>query len=155
MARKYIGIFMVVMIELYILIVVKIQAENLASTSFAHLAPIMLPHFSELDKAQVLEHQEPEPKSEHQEQKPTLHSCIKKEYEDCKKRKKLISVHNFSYGHCLFNGFIDCQHRFEPSTVIISCLRVCWRHYVIDRHPVAPCLEECYERHVKNNSHNP
>ena len=50
MAMKCIGILMMITIELYILI---------AFISFTHSAPIMLPQFYELDKAQKPEHQEP------------------------------------------------------------------------------------------------
>ena len=58
MAKKCIGILMVALIESCILIVVKIQANNLNSTSLAHLDPIMIPHFSKLDETQNLKHQD-------------------------------------------------------------------------------------------------
>ena len=59
MASKCIGILMVIMIEFYIFIVVKIQANNLAPTSFPHSVSIIFPHFSELDKAHEPTDQEP------------------------------------------------------------------------------------------------
>jgi hypothetical protein len=112
MAMKCIGILMMVTIELYILI---------ASTSFTHLAPIMLPQFYKLDKAISQEHPEP---------KLPLHSCIARKYEYCKESKK-YGVPRFSYGDRLFNGFIDCLYHFEPSAVIESCVFTCWRQHTM------------------------
>jgi hypothetical protein len=150
MARKCIRILMVVMIELYMFIVVKIQGNDLASISFAHSAPITLPYFSELYNAHKPRHQEPNPKPkdheqdpklerklEHQEPKPTLYSCMTKKYEDCKKRyqklmgQKVVVVRNISYSDCLFFAFKECLNSFEKSVDIESCIRDCARHQII------------------------
>jgi hypothetical protein len=88
---------MVVLIELCILIVVKIQANNLNSTSLSRLDPIMIPHFSELDETQNPKHQEqdtkPEPKLDHQKLEPEqpVSSCITKSLKDCKENHKPIN----------------------------------------------------------------
>jgi hypothetical protein len=107
----------------------------------------MIPHFSELDEAQKPGHQEP---------KPTLHSCIKKVFEDCKQSNKPIHDHELAYGDCLFIGFILCQHTIEHSIFLQNCISACWvDRYEHDR-PFAHCLEDCYKRHVKkhpNKSH--
>jgi hypothetical protein len=81
MARKCIRKLMVVIIVLNILIVVKIQANNLASTSFP--PPILI---SELDKS-------PEPELKPELQKPMdeeqfrkMHGCLRRRYLHCKKK---------------------------------------------------------------------
>jgi hypothetical protein len=172
MAEKCIEILIVVMIEFYVLIVVKIQANNHASNSFAYSAPIMLPHFFEFDKIEKPGHQEPEAKQEHQEQepklehqklepKPILHSCITKKFEDCEERLKNQN-HGLSFVHSdrLFSAFKDCLDSIEHSTVIESCIHDCRQRKVKDVLPFERvinilayerCFETCYETHVKNH----
>jgi hypothetical protein len=107
MARKCIRKLMVVIIVLNILIVVKIQVNSLASTSFA--PPI---HISEFDKS-------PEPELKPELQKPTgeeqfqkMHACLMKRYEHCKKKTmragEIKIVGSAFYGLCLINGFNTC-----------------------------------------------
>ena len=152
---------MVVVIELCILIVVKIQANNVNSTSFAHSDPIIIPHFSELDQGQdsryqeqepkpdpKLEHQTPNSEPEHHEPKVTLHSCITKTFENCEKKHKsrheklpmvIVSLVAFKF-------------------VLQNCISNCWIHSIWTAQlymQFAPCLELCYEMHVKNYPHNP
>lgn len=78
---------MVVLTELCILIVVKIQANNLNSTSFAHSDPIMIPHFSKLDDAQNSRLLEQEPKP-YPKLEPTqaFPRCSRTKLEHCKKK---------------------------------------------------------------------
>jgi hypothetical protein len=89
MTRKGIRKLMEVVMVLQVLIMVTI-ANNLAPTSSAPSIPIMLPNFSQLDKYQKPGHQEPKPKlvhekPKHEEQEPTLHTCLTKKFEHCEK----------------------------------------------------------------------
>lgn len=169
MAKKCIEILMVVMIELCILIVIKTQANNLNSTSFAHSSPIMILHFSEPDEAQNPGHHEQEPKpyqkAEYYGPKLPLPSCIAKKIEYCKEKHKPIhdrgAIMN-AYGYCLFGGFQVCLHitnDYGLSIVFESCISDCWIHHVWKNHNYdvmhfVACLELCYETHIKNYRHN-
>lgn len=78
MAKKCIRKFMVVIMELLILIIDKIQANNLPTASFTHSNLIMLPHFSKVDSSHH---------AKKREEELTLDSCLTKKRQRCRNTK--------------------------------------------------------------------
>jgi hypothetical protein len=129
---------MVVIIELLLLIMDKIQANNL---SIVPSSPIMLPHFSELDKSR---------KGMHPKAELTLHSCLTQERRYCRKKRRLIGE-IFRYGKCLYTAFTYCLKTYEDpisSPRISRCVADCLRKHKFPS-IAETCLEECYQKHVK------
>jgi hypothetical protein len=167
MACKCIKNLMVVMIKLFIIILLKVQANDLANIPFHPSAPLTLVlHFPKLDKVQTndlasttccpspmpIPHT---PSSEHDEVQRTIHTCFDNEIKVCEKKWPL---HEFFKNH--LENFIECsivghakcwsnRHTKEVMTPKhLSCVIDCVKY----RTDVATCFKECYERHIEKHS---
>ena len=123
MAWKYIKIFIVVMMELFIL-TLKLQANDLAPTTFSRSTlPIRYLHSSK--PAEVQGDQDP------------LTKCLENGIKDCE--------------NCIFKIFTDCLKRVKIGQKwprrISRCLTKCQQHK--HRTEVVTCYIRCYEKHVK------
>ena len=149
------------MIVLQVLIIVTIQANNLAPTSSAPSIPIMLPNFSQLNKYQKPGHQEPKPKlvhekPKHEEQETTLHTCLTKKFEHC---EKLVGKSRYKHNTCLYLGISFYLKTYKVEAMgsdIERCIRDCKReHKKRSVLLLGACAKICYETYVKNHPHIP
>jgi hypothetical protein len=138
MASKRIKKLMVVIMELLVLVLLKVQANDLAHISFPPSSPpIQLHHFSELGKVQInnlaptsfrpspLPIMDPH-SFELDEVQGTMHTCVANVIQDC----EIKWQHTYHYGFCLLDGFQQCMHQHGTSMVEESLrwLEYCLRH---------------------------
>ncbi|XP_062160125.1 uncharacterized protein LOC133867396 isoform X3 [Alnus glutinosa] len=137
MACKCIRKLVVVMMELLILFFLKVQANNLAHTSFRPSShPIQLSYFSKLYKVQnnilaptsfspsplpILYHHS----TELDEVQETMRTCVDKKMRVCEE--------THPYDTMKFKSF-DC---FEHPTVMMSCIKECHEKHLKDQDVVS------------------
>jgi hypothetical protein len=138
MASKCIKKIMLVMMKFLILIILKVQANNLSSTSFSPSAlPVLYPQSSKLDEV-----------------KPTIHTCFANGIKGC---EKTWPLHNLFIHHVL--GFESClikvhiirwvkQHaKEEMNEEHFECIVRC----AINHSNIKPCFTKCYEEHIESH----
>ena len=156
---------MLVILELFILILLKVQANDYADITFQPSSPsIMLPHFPKLDKVQTNDlatisfSSSPLPtlyphSFKLDEVQGTIHTCFADEIKFC---KEIMISHVFlmkmdHYETCFVVGYIKCwesHHGLEKiSSEHMWCIHVCSTATNIGN-----CAKECYEKHVKKHS---
>jgi len=143
MVRKCVRNLPVLIMEVLILIVLNVQANDLASTSFYPSSPpILLPYSFELDRA-----------------KGDIHECLTNEIEGCKSSKTTWPSSDIKYSYCIFRSFKKCLNEFPRHPImrpiIKDCFLVCAIKLETEQRYIAgftSCLLKCYEEHVKKPS---
>jgi hypothetical protein len=138
MASKCLRKLTLVMMEFFILILLKVQAFDLSPTSFSSFGlPILYSHSSELDEV-----------------KATIHTCFGEGIKVCEKIWPLhmLSRHqSLGFEVCLLSVHVACwakQHRREGmSNEHFTCIFRCITH----RSDIGSCFTKCYEKHVENH----
>jgi len=121
---------MIVMVELVILFLVEVKANNFALT-FAHRPslPIMLPHSSTYDEVQEY-----------------FVDCILHKFHNCQNKD---NKHSVQFLTCMFNSFVECKEKHEHHTMpninrfhdAQACIDACLE---ISKSSFASCFEDCY-----------
>jgi hypothetical protein len=155
MACKCISKLMVVMMELLILILLKVQANDPAHISFRPSSPsTMLPYFSELDKdlAPTSFSSSPllilDPQSfELDKVKRTMYNCLEDKIKNCEKKGAQGTL---EFEECILKAHRKCliRHRYRKKMTYESshCLLNCFEHR---SHEIGACFLECYEKYFK------
>lgn len=161
MACKCIKKLMVMMMDLLILILLQVQANELAHISFHPSSPpVMHPYFSELDNVQTNDIcptsfcPSPLPimyprSSELDEVKRTLHTCLAEEYKACEEYylespEKHYQFDNLSIVSVKLGE--RAKENLACATLLVCafCKRDCKR--LRDRRKLVECLLECYRK---------
>jgi len=148
MATKCGQNFLLVMMELLILILLNVQANDLVPTLFFPSSPPnLLPYSFDLDEA-----------------KGALHNCLTKEIEDCSHVKKTWPFTDFTYQHCIKLRFGHCMilavFSNDPYYFIMDdCISTTCKPEMKENKPYyrssaifVNCLLKCYEERIKNPS---
>jgi len=158
MAWKCIGKHMVVMLELLIHILLKVQANDLAYISFHPSSPpIMNPHFSRIHKVQTngraptsfgpsrLSLMYPH-SSKLDEVTKTLHTCLKDEIKVCEDTWE--HVHTRKFISCLVRSNRKCLKEYGARLGVTcsECLLDCQQK----KSKIGACLLTCFESHLKH-----
>lgn len=136
MAWKYIKIFTVAMMELFIFIL-KLQANDLAPTTFSR-STLPIRYLLSSKPAEVQEGQDPLPK------------CLENGIKDCDERWPHASIQ--LYVQKIYRLPKTCKNRPKIGQKwpqgISRCLTTCQQH----KHgiEVVTCYIRCYEKHVRN-----
>jgi hypothetical protein len=157
MACKCIRKLVVVMMELLILFLLKVQANNLAHTSFRPSShPIQLSYFSKLDKVQnnilaptsfspsplpILYHHS----TELDEVQETMRTCVDKKMRVCEETHPYDTM---KFKSCIVIGHIDCllKHPHISPLKYYLCAVDCFEHSTV----MMSCIKECHEKHLKD-----
>jgi hypothetical protein len=150
-----------VIMELLILILLKVQANELAQISF-HSSSLsaLLPYFHKLDKVQTKDIfptsfcPSPLPimyphSSKLDEIQGTIHTCLANEIKLCeiKWQHRMIG-----FQFCIISTYTKCwlsHHGGEKMTYEhLFCVQNCVKH----RRDIGTCCKECYERHFKTHT---
>jgi hypothetical protein len=153
MACKCIRKLMVVMMEFLILILLKVQANDLAHISFhPSSAPTMLPYFSELDKVQNNDFAptsfSPSPLPILDPQsfeldifKKTFYKCLEGKIKIC---EETSAQGTFELKECIWKGHTKCliKHRRRMTFWSLHCLLDCFEYRSYE---IGACVLECYK----------
>jgi hypothetical protein len=162
MACKCIRKLMLVIMELLILILLKVQANDLAQISFHSSSPsALLSYFRKLDKVQTKDISPtsfcPSPLPimyphcfELDEIQGTIHTCVT---DDEIKFCEIKWPHRrIGFQFCIISAYTKCwlSHHVEQkmTTEHILCVHDCVKH----RSDIGTCCNECNERHSKTHS---
>jgi hypothetical protein len=135
MVTKSVTKLTLVMMGLLSLIVLNVQANNFAPTSFyLSSPPISLPYSSKVDEA-----------------KTTKQSCLTGVVKSCESRKKTWPLNDLGYQLCVSEGFGTClmhgmhqEHSMFKDCVMINCKR----NSVYRSLARVSCLLDCYEESI-------
>lgn len=158
MAFKCIRKLVVVMMELLILILLKVQANDFAHTSFCPSShPIVFPYFSKLDKVQnnvlaptssffslhcpsfILNHL-------NWMKIKKQYTCIAKQIKFCEEKH----THNIlEFGSCIWSHHLACTEEHLPDMNVMAdiCVLNCVEH----PSDIGSYVKECYEKHFKDS----
>jgi hypothetical protein len=138
---KLVRKLMLAMMELFILILLDVQANDLALTSLCMSSPPNLfPYSFEVDEAEG------------------MYKCITNVVEGCESTKKTWPLSDLRYQNCMFKGFFICFHHvniFEHPPIFKDCVYTkCLTKSNIGRVSrssprVSKCFLKCYEKHIK------
>ena len=162
MARNVLENFMLVMVESLILILLKVQANDLAHIYFHPSSPpTLVPHFSKLDKVQTIDFVPasfcPSPlpilypySSKLDKVQGIMHTFFEDEINICNKRylhRRFSKIYRFIFKTCVTYGFARCLEKIAQIQITVQhfdCLRNCLKH----RNDLATCFTECYEKPI-------
>jgi hypothetical protein len=139
MVTKCIRKLTFVMMELLILILLVVQANELAPTPFCpYSPPIQLSYSSELDEAKGL-----------------MEICLTRKFENCESFKKTWPLPDLEYELCIHYGHLYCLNHIKViHDPVIDCFTInCKPKSKIRPLPLSyvRCLLKCYTKYIKKH----